>query len=222
MKYTRITLDFKENPLKFNRTILVKGNPDLNKLATFFSFILGATFEHCHLIKTDNEHYVMACFMEEASFITQKYLGNYKLSDLPKNFIFEYDTGEGYEFDCEIIDVIDYDSRYSFILEDAHGQGIWEDNICSLYAYLDGDIDPEDTENDEEKGYYLPWNFDNEKFGDFDNPFDIDEINETLTKDFTKILSIQKKNEKEYIEETNIKLDDLPPSEYFLNLFKKK
>ncbi len=222
MKYTRITLDFKENPLKFNRTILVKGNPDLNKLATFFSFILGATFEHCHLIKTDNEHYVMACFMEEASFITQKYLGNYKLSDLPKNFIFEYDTGEGYEFDCEIIDVIDYDSRYSFILEDAHGQGIWEDNISSLYAYLDGDIDPEDTENDEEKGYYLPWNFDNEKFGDFDNPLDIDEINETLTKDFSRILSIQKKNEKEYIEETNIKLDDLPPSEYFLNLFKKK
>lgn len=215
MKYTRITIDFKENPSRFNRTILVKGNPNLDKLAIFFSYILGAAFEHCHLIETENECYVMACFMEGPTYKSYKYLGNYKLSDLPKTFEFKYDTGEGYIFTCNKVEEIDYDSRYGFILEKAVGQGIWEDNIHSLYAYLDGKINPKKRGNDEKNGYYLPWNFDNEKFSDFDKPIDIEEINKTLTKKFSQILSLQRKYEREYLDETPVCLDDIPMDEYF-------
>lgn len=44
-------------------------------------------------------------------------------------------------------------------------------------AYIDGIIDAESNKEDEMKGYYLPWNFNNTKYGDFDH-YDIEEASE--------------------------------------------
>lgn len=106
------------------------------------------------------------------------------IKDLPNNFVFIYDTGDGWDFDCKIYKVKvtktfddDEDIPTAFVI-DAKGMGIWEDNIRSLYAYFDGEIDKDYNGEDEEKGIYKPWNYDIDKYSEFDNPVDIEELND--------------------------------------------
>ncbi len=221
MKYTRISIKFDEFEDRFNRTILVKENVDLFKFETFLAFILKSEFEHLYLIYTRNEEYVTAPFMMDAIKRVKKYSGNYKLSDLPKNFEFVYDLGDYYSFNCKKEGVVEIDSRKTFILESAKGQGIWEDNSYSLCAYLSGEIKPSKRTNDTQNGYFLPWNFDNKTFGDFDKEIDIEKENERISEDFPKVLAYIKKCEKEYIEKNNISLDDIEPDDRVFNAFKK-
>ena len=101
------------------------------------------------------------------------------IKDLPERFIFEYDTGDGWDFECKIYkkEVIkeiedDEDIPTGFVL-DGKGMGIWEDNIYSLYAYLNNEIDKDYNQEDEERGIYKPWNFDINKYSEFDDPIDI-------------------------------------------------
>lgn len=208
MKYTKILIEYNEYPSLFNRTILVKGNPDLFKLASFFAYILGTRFCHCYYFETETVEFVMSPFMEQGGVIWSKYLANYNLSDLPNKFTFVYDTGENYQFKSTILSEVDYDSKNGFILLDANGQGIWEDNHNSLYALLSGEINP----NSRGKGAYtLPWNFNNKTFKDFFNPININEMNETLCKDFSRLLPKLRQNENEYIIANNVSLKDLEP-----------
>ena len=222
MKYTRISIKFDEFEDRFNRTMLVKENVDLFKFETFLAFILNSTFEHCYLIYTKNEEYVMAPFMMDAFKRVKKYAGNYQISDLPENFEFVYDLGEYYSFICKKEGTIEIDSRKTFILESAKGQGIWEDNIYSLCAYLSGKIKPSKRSDDEDEGYYLPWNFNNKTFGDFDKEIDIEKENERISKEFSYLLSYMRKNEKKYIDENNISLDDIKPREFSYESLKFK
>lgn len=211
MKYTKILIEDSEFPDKFYRTILVKGNPDLFKLATFYAYILNTEIYHCYYFETKHTEYVMAPFMEDRGLKWYKYLANYNLSDLPKYFTYCYDTGECYDFNSTILGTVEYDSLCSFVLLEAKGQGVWEDNHTSLRALLNGKINPNTCDNDETKGYYMPWNFSNETFGDFFKPIDVDKINETLGKDFSKVLSIIRQGEKEYILANGTRLNDLRP-----------
>ncbi len=209
MKYTKILIEYPDYPDKFSRTILVKGNPDLFKLATFYAYILNTELYHCYYFETEKIEYVMAPFMESRGLKWYKHLSKYNLSDLPTNFKFIYDTGENYEFNSTILGVVDYPSLCSFVLLDAKGQGIWEDDHHSLYAVLSGKIDP--SESEDTNDCHLPWNFDNETFGDFYKEIDVDKINETLGKDFSKVLSKIRQDENEYIEAYNMSLKDLRP-----------
>ena len=223
MKYTRISIKFDEYKDRFNRTILVKGDPDLFKFETFLAFILKSEFEHSYFIYTKNDEYVMSPFMLSDAFKkTKKYSGNYHLSDLPKNFEFLYDMGDEYLFKCRKEGIIEIDSRKEFILESAKGQGIWEDNIYSLCAYLSGEIKASKRTNDPQNGFFLPWNFENRTFGDFDKEIDIEEENERISKSFSSILSYFRKNEKEYIETYNISLEDIEPEENNFDKYRLK
>jgi len=98
--------------------------------------------------------------------------------------MFIYDTGDGWDFDCKIykrivVKTVDDEEEIptGFVLE-AKGMGIWEDNIGSLYAYLEGEIDKDYNEEDEDRGIYKPWNFEIDKYSEFDDPIDIEELNE--------------------------------------------
>ena len=106
------------------------------------------------------------------------------IKDLPERFIFEYDTGDGWDFECKIYkkEVTkeiedDEDIPTGFVL-DGKGMGIWEDNISSLYAYLNNEIDKDYNQEDEERSIYKPWNFDINKYSEFDDPIDIEELND--------------------------------------------
>ncbi len=185
MKYTRITMAYIDGPKdRFYRVVLVKGNPDLFELGTYLGLAVGAEFEHCFLISEVNSKstYVMSPFMEEP-MDGYKYLRNYHLSDLPSDFTYEYDTGENWNFICKKYKItVEVDSDQNIIIVDGKGQGIWEDNAHALHALFSGEIDPNATEDDEENGIYKPWNFEIEKFGDFDLPLNIKKMNNKLKK----------------------------------------
>lgn len=209
MLYNKIRADFKYGPKgRFYRIFLVKEGINLFDFCVGLGTMLGAAFEHCFLItlRKENKEYVMAPFLEERYGNTDyRYLRNYTLNILPDNFDFEYDTGDGWDFSCKKYKkFVQEFSEENFILLEGAGMGIWEDNVGSLYALFEGKVDPNQSEPDEENGYYFPWNFQIEKFGDFDKKLDIKSINEELSWEYIDALDQLKENENEFIEETGV------------------
>ncbi len=189
MNYVKIRLDFKyAEKGRFYRTILVREDIPLVELGELFVSILGGTLEHYFLFKSKNTEYIPSIwldgFYKSMSIDASSFLDKH-LIDLPDNFEFDYDTGDGWDFVCkkykklvtkEIED--DEDIPTGFVL-DGKGMGIWEDNIRSLYAYLEGEIDKDYNQEDDDRGIYKPWNFDIDKYSEFDDPIDIEDLNDT-------------------------------------------
>ena len=214
--YTKIRLDFKEGPEgRFYRTLLVGGNPTLFELAVMLGTSLNCAYEHCFLITLSNGvKYVMAPFMESPSD-GYRYLENYRLRELPDRFDFEYDTGDGWDFSCRILNRYEkYPSSKKLILLEGAGQGIWEDRISVLYQYFEGNIPPDFDGEDPDIGAYKPWNLELDKYGDFDAPLDIDSINQDLGRRYRRDLTMLQQGEAEYIDSNpRIDLEDFIPED---------
>ena len=56
------------------------------------------------------------------------------------------------------------------------GQGIFENDHQTLWQYLAGKIDPESNKEDIDEGPNLPMNMEFKKYGDFDNPLDLEDM----------------------------------------------
>lgn len=209
MTYTKIRMDFYESPTKnrFYRVVLVKGDPDLFKLSVLLLTSVKAEFEHCFLIHAGEDiSYVMASFMEDPMY-GYKYLRRYHLSNLPDKFVLEYDTGDGWEFNCRRYKkTVELDSEDDIILLEGAGYGIMEDNIHTLYEYFRGNVSPSSSTDHPDIGCYLPYRF--ETYGDFDLPLDIEEENENLKNDCEAIYRDIVKKEEEYLDGSGICLDD--------------
>ena len=188
VKYLKIRADFKYTTKgRFYRTFLVREDIDLGELGEFIVDIFGGTLEHFFLYRIKDEQYLPSSWVDEwyhERGIKVEPFKDKTIKDLPERFVFEYDTGDGWAFDCKIYNAIttktfedDEDIPTGYVL-DAKGMGIWEDNIHTLYAYLNGDIDKNYNQEDEEKGYYKPWNFDIDKYSEFDDPVDLEELND--------------------------------------------
>ena len=173
-------MDFRGCKERFNRTILVREDVNLIELGCIMCTAIHASFEHLFLFHKKRIDYVPEVFLEDMYLDEWLPMNRYKLEDLGDSFVFEYDTGDGWEFNCKVYkkEIEKQGKQYAYLL-DGKGQGIWEDNIASLWAYLDGEIDPDSNLEDEENGYYLPWNFDNEKYSDFDI-FDLEDEQESF------------------------------------------
>ena len=213
MNYKQIKLTFKySNPKRFYRTLLTKQNVNLIDLGCAIVTAFGGEFEHLFLFETKTRVYNPKCFMEDMVFENDVLMDNYTLSDLGDNFIFTYDTGDGWNFSATVTDSDVEEKEEDFILIDGAGQGIWEDNIHTLKAYLDGKIDPNTYEPDENNGYYPPWNFENEKYGDFDN-FNLEEEKQRFIENYPKdIISYKEGENRAYNDEAlayeEVELDD--------------
>lgn len=96
--------------------------------------------------------------------------------------------------------------KKKIIVLEGKGQGIWEDNISSLYALFEGKINP-NCSKDEYKGYYKPWNYSIVKFGDFDLPLDVEALNIELQK-AARIYREILLQEIAYVEQRHVCLDD--------------
>ena len=93
-------------------------------------------------------------------------------------------------------------------MSEGAGQGIWEDNIRSLYALFSGEISPLEDHEDEDKEIYFPWNCEIEKFGDFDMPLDLEELNQDISMRYKRLVNRFLMEEKEYIKVNNIDISD--------------
>ena len=185
MEYTQIKVSSKDDPKRFNRLIAVLGNPDLLELGAIIGQSVNAWFEHAYLFRKpkENKCYVIESWVDDFGFNSDDYsMAKTYLSDLGDTFIYEYDTGEGYEFDCKVFkkklnyvedDYDEEDYPIAFVVK-GNGQGIFENAHGTLWKYLDGHIDPK-SQGDEEEYDFLPMNMDFEKFGDFDAPLDLEE-----------------------------------------------
>jgi len=187
MEYKEIKVSFKYKKSRLYRVLEVKKDITLLELGCVIVKAFGGMFEHFFLFKDNKNNYVPRSFIDDMAFDNDVPLVDYKMSDLPSKFEFDYDTGDGWDFIVEVKDDIiikeepaeedDYELSISYVIK-GKGQGIWEDNIGSLYAYFDGEV--KDDEVNEEEGYYFPWNFDIERFSDFDKPIDLESIQEDI------------------------------------------
>ena len=192
IKYYKIRADFKyAEKGRFYRIFLVKEKADLSELGEFIVEIFGGALEHMFLYRLKGgKSFLPRSWVEEWDVFNNKNdeaFNGKTLEDLTDTFTFEYDTGDGWDFNCKIYKtpVIkefedEDDIPFGYVL-DAKGMGIWEDNISTLYAYLQGDIDKDFDGEDEDNWIYKPWNFDIGKYSEFDDPVDLEELNEIAT-----------------------------------------
>ena len=218
MKYIKLTVGLEGYETRFYRTLLVKKNTPLVDLGCIILTSLGGEYEHMFAFKDGNKSYYLLPMFEDAIHETDLLIDDYKLKDLNNRFKFVYDFGEYWCFNCELDKKqIDYEVNYdngesdTAILIDGKGQGIWEDNINTLYAYLDGELKPNGYKENETKGYHHPWNFDNSKWGDFDK-FNLDEAKEY----FSSIVDEDMESFKEgYYEKYNDSYEKCPQDDSF-------
>ena len=186
VNYLKIRADFKYAAKgRFYRVFLIRENTNLGELGEFMVDILGGAFEHYFLFKSKDLSFVPSTWVDDWNCfrICATSFKDKTIEDLGDNFMFLYDTGDGWDFNCKvykrkITKEVDEDGiPFGFVL-DAKGMGIWEDNIGSLYSYLNGEISKDYNQEDEERGIYKPWNYDIDKYSEFDDPVDIEDLND--------------------------------------------
>lgn len=184
MEYTKIKMTSQDDAKRFYRIIAIQGNPDLYELGAILGESVNAWFEHFYYFNT-----------KDASFIPDDWVGDRfgdqndiamstaHLSDLTDKFTYTYDSGENWCFDCKVykkpynyVDEEEYDDYPIALVLEGKGQGIFENDHGTLDRYLDGEIDPNSSQEDEENFQFLPMNMDFEKYGDFDEPLDLEEM----------------------------------------------
>ena len=171
MKYRKMRVCLSGYKSRFYRVVLVREDVSVYELGVVLGTALGAEFEHMFMFRSDKASFCDPTWIDgdnEYSYYDKK------LNDLGKKFKFIYDTGEDWEVDVTVNEKeYEIDSSDIAFLEDGKGQGIWEDNKYNLMRYLDGELDP-DADEDEEEGIFLPWNYDIDGFSDFDTDFDLE------------------------------------------------
>ncbi len=183
MKYVRLKVEFKDYPDKLNRTLLVRKDLDLFTLGVCILTSLEATYEHCFLFEDKKRTYNPEAFedlYEERDVFMTDYHYYDLVLDRKKQFTLEYDTGDGWDFIITELEEVDVRSRRLVFLEDGKGLGIWEDNIYSLWAFLDGRVKGSTTTELEKEGITLPWNLKLTKFSDFNKKLPIKRLNDEI------------------------------------------
>lgn len=178
MQYTKIKIEDKYYPKRLYRIVALKGNPKLSTLGAVFGKIFEADFEHYFMFRSGRKSFVASSWIEQFDDEDEYSISSSFLDDLDDEFEYEYDTGEGYLFKCKkyknLIDINkeDEDSPDVIVLE-GKGAGIFENNHGMLEDYLSGRLS-DDSFNDNEDEYYMPYNLELEKLSDFDNELDLD------------------------------------------------
>ena len=106
MNYLKIRADFKyATKGRFYRIFLVKEDIGLGELGELMVDIFGGTMEHFFMYHTKEKAYIPSSWMEQWDSFGSSRNEPFKdktIKDLPEKFIFVYDTGDGWDFDCKI------------------------------------------------------------------------------------------------------------------------
>lgn len=204
MRYKKIRLDFKYCERgRFYRTLLVKEDLNLVNLGCAIVVAFNGAFEHEFLFNIKGLSFLPKSFLEY-HMSDDEYMGDYNLEALGDSFNFTYDTGDGWDFKGKVYKrIVELDNEEEVVLIDGAGQGIWEDNIHSLDAYLNGEIDDEYNPYEDDAEYTLPWNLECDCFSDFDNAFNLAEEQECFYGIYLSSISLYHDKE-----ESSFDLDD--------------
>ena len=173
MEYRRIRISYTEAKDRFYRVLDIREDLNLVYVGVIICTSLSCEFEHNFMFRSNRKAYVPESFMSDGftGWIPMK---EHSLKDLGDYFLFEYDTGDGWEFDCETIGKYEKEDKTFAYLVEGKGQGIWEDNKYSLDMYLAGLVPAMSAYDPKNSNVQLPWNFENECFEDFED-FDLAE-----------------------------------------------
>lgn len=192
MNYKTIKMEYHHKKDRFSRLIMVREDINLIELGCAMCTAVRTAFEHNFQFIKGKKFYSPDCFMEYApdDGLDERPMKNYSLKDLGDSFQFLYDTGDDWRFDCKVYkkDTKVTGEAIAYLL-DGKGQGVWEDNVWTLSEYFDGRVDPDSNKEDSDKGIYKPWNFEIDKYSDFDTKFDLvkekeyfnDNLNENIS-----------------------------------------
>lgn len=179
MEYYKLKIEFKPFPKRLNRTILVRKDVDLFSLGCIITNIFYGVFEHLFSFKDSQHLYSLLTKDSDYFFEEEIDMRGITLEEVDKKFLFTYDFGDNYEFKCTRYDDIENLKQTKLaIVKKATGKGIFEDNITTLYDYLDGQIT--DMDINEEGIYSYPWNFDLNSLDEFDD-VSIEQVQKTLS-----------------------------------------
>ena len=211
MQYTKIKVSSQDDAKRFYRILAVKGDPDLYTLGAIIGSSLNAWFEHVYYFKSGRTFFEPKVWIDDFPFGDEVYdMGYSHLSNLGDSFVYCYDTGEGWDFDCKV-----YKRKFEYANEEEYpigfviegkGQGIFENDHYTLHRYLLGDINPKSNEEDENKGQFLPMNMEFDTYGDFDKPLNLDEF--IYFEDEMKVITNQFFNDYDQDDLNNEESDD--------------
>lgn len=215
MKYKRIKISYIGHEDRLYRTILVKPEINLLVLGCIIASSFHACLKHDFLFRYNDNIYIPELFAVDDPYTDGIVMNNFNLSDFDDEFEYEYDTENPWRFKCSIYESdVEVKGNRLAVLIDGKGQGIWEDNRQSLEIYLNGKVDPDSDEEDEERNLHLPWNFKNRSYSDFDS-YDLEKQKELFE-------DIVYNNLKEYLYHSHenglnleIGIDDLYDDEIF-------
>ena len=183
-EYYKVKISDYSFPERLNRVLAIMPGMDLLTLGAVIGESVGASLEHMYMFSKGRTSFVHYSWLNDWADGNAYDMADYTIEDLGDEFVYEYDTGEGYEFKCkvykrkltiddsEFVDEDGYEDNpiYAHYI-DGKGAGIFENNHYAMDSYLSGELDGKLTELDEEYGYTLPYNLNLEKLEDFDTAF---------------------------------------------------
>ena len=202
MEYRKYPVSLQVYPDRLYRTIDIRTDVTLDKLAEVI-LKLFRTYETPAYLFFDTEH----CFTTD-TFVHMNPRGDYldaltnnpdlndvwenkkpmnacRLSEMGDEFCFLYDVDEGYRFLCQACGEPVSEDREDWVsVTDGKGAGIFEDDVYTLCTYFDGGLDPDMSEDDDEKEFYMPENLELEELSDFEKPLDLAEETEIAASAF--------------------------------------
>ena len=162
--YYKIKVEFLFAKKRFYRVFLVRTKVTVLDFIEAIRLSIRASDDHLYELGANE------CYGE----------GKY-VDDLPKKSMFIYDFGDNYRFVVtKYKRTAMVESNKRFLLLDAKGQGIWEDFIRYFYAYLSGEYTDEDCNPEVDDPCPIPYDY--LKPSDFDEPVDLQELEDTINK----------------------------------------
>ena len=202
MEYRKYRVSLQVYPDRLYRTFYIRTDVTLDKLAEVI-LKLFRTDETPAYVFFDTEHsYTTDMFVHmnpKGDYLdaltnnpdlndvweNKKPMNACRLSEMGDEFCFLYDVDEGYRFLCQACGEPVSEDREDWVsVTDGKGAGIFEDDVYTLWTYFDGGLDPDMSEDDDEKEFYMPENLELEKLSDFEKPLDLAEETEIAASAF--------------------------------------
>lgn len=187
MEYWILDFKYSDYPELLNRKIAVRPCTKLFDLNLYLLISLKSAIYHLSEFENENAIFAYKYSIDENMYILKKKVFDFEkktLRDLFKNInetiSFIYDFGANYEFKINFIKTCEFPFKRHFILLDAKGDGIFEDDKSNLNSFLSGELP---------KSEIYAWNLkikDLEKY-DYFKKIDVETFNENLPLDFKMI-----------------------------------
>lgn len=169
MLYRKVRVSHTDDKKQLYRLFYVPEGINLSQ----FAQIIMETFrmKHEHLYQFRKKRTIWTDAKAEFYEYTDDF-GDYDmseagLSDPGDTYLFEYDFGDDWVFEVRIYKATkEFEGEKPAIVLEGKGSGIWEDNRWGYLALLSGEMPGNLSEDNEEEGWYLPWNLDLEKASD--------------------------------------------------------